>query len=754
MIRPFKSCSSKFGVILLAFIGAPLYLAAIHPFSQVFGRAPESVTDAQKESLVASNPPMIMANGVSVPSDFPHIQIAKRDQPSPGYIFINNWRDIHPFNIIFDDRGYPVWYLRTADYDRRRDFKVQKNGVITMLTRTNPQRYLGFDENFNQIDQYQAVDGYSTDEHELQVFADGSYYLVAVRTSTVDMSHYVSGGNKSAQVTESIIQGFSPDHKKIFEWRPWGHFDVADLVIDDPRASSLRFPHMNAIDLDSDGNLVLSSRHLSEITKINPKTGDIIWRLGGAHNQFTFVNDPLKGFTGQHDIRALGNNHYTLFDNGNLHQPPVSRAVEYALDTNARTATLVWEYRNPPNTSYSYYMGDAQRLPSGNTLINWAVGDRPKATEARPDGSVAYEMNFIDGYHTYRTFRFAWNGHPATPYLLIEPYLNQVALIFNKFGDAQVDYYRIYGDTRSSPTKLVDTSRTTLKLFSPPVNKQRYYFRVTAVGKDGVESGYSNEENLLVNFIPAGQNEIANGDFSSSSTSWTWTLQNSGNAQWQIKDGAFAITITNSGTNYYDVQLRQNGLSLINGLHYLFEFDAWATQPRVIEAKVGQDTDPYVNYSKIGLSALATNKKHFQYSFLMEDPSDGNARVVFNCGNSLYGVSLDNISLKQVTESGVKAQDPLSAGEYALAGNSPNPFNESTELEFTLKDAGSVTVEVYDRIGRLCKTFAPGILPAGRQRINLRMAGESSGVYFCRIIQKTPSGELAQLLHHKVLLLR
>ena len=37
--------------------------------------------------------------------------------------------------------------------------------------------------------------------------------------------------------------------------------------------------------------LMISSRHLNEITKISRTTGDIIWRFGGKNNQFTFVND-------------------------------------------------------------------------------------------------------------------------------------------------------------------------------------------------------------------------------------------------------------------------------------------------------------------------------------------------------------------------------------------------------------------------------------------------------------------------------
>jgi len=38
-------------------------------------------------------------------------------------------------------------------------------------------------------------------------------------------------------------------------------------------------------------------------------------------------------------------------------------------------------------------------------------------------------------------------------------------------------------------------------------------------------------------------------------------------------------------------------------------------------------------------------KNRFRYSFIMEDPSDYDARVVFNMGDSNLDVYLDNVSL-------------------------------------------------------------------------------------------------------------
>ena len=63
---------------------------------------------------------------------------------------------------------------------------------------------------------------------------------------------------------------------------------------------------MNAIDIDNDGHIIVSSCYLDEVTKINRQTKEIIWRLGGAHSDFIFENDEFNGFSGQHSVRVVG----------------------------------------------------------------------------------------------------------------------------------------------------------------------------------------------------------------------------------------------------------------------------------------------------------------------------------------------------------------------------------------------------------------------------------------------------------------
>lgn len=590
----------------------------------------------------------ILPKGVSVPTGFPLINITVNNNPDPEYIFIDNrGGNGTPYNVIFDNSGSPVWYQLMPD--ERRDMKVQHNGMLTMLARTGGYRFIGLNTNYVEVASYWAVNGYGVDEHELQVLADGTYFLVGLTGQSVDMSRYVAGGNPSASVTEQVIQGFTSGGELVFQWRAWDHLDVRDQQqFIDITASGFDFPHMNAIDVDTDGHILLSSRNTSEITKINRDTGEIIWRLGGAHNQFTFVNDALGGPRNQHAVRMVTTNRYTLFDNGNLHSPSVSRGVEYLLNPSNMTATLVWQYPPTPTTSlYSFYMGNAQRLPNGNTLINWAVGNLPKLTEVRPDGNKAYEMNWANGYEAYRVWRCPWQGVALKPNLIIEPYPDKLTLIFNKFGDTNVAYYRIYGGTTSQPTNVLATTPITLANLQNLKNQTQYYFRVTAVSRAGKESDYSDEQSVFVNIIRPGQNLVANGDFSLGTTSWIWALSGTASATWSIVSGAAYVHATSPGTALSDIQLRQAGIRLVQGNQYVLEFDAWSSAPRTMEARLGQNQSPWTAY-KITSPSLTPTRQHFSYPFVMANATDLNARLAFNLGASTRDVYLDNVSLWMV----------------------------------------------------------------------------------------------------------
>ena len=579
-----------------------------------------------------SKGPVIMPNGVSVPSDFPTVTITVNTNPSPGDLFLENGLNgVPPYTMILDNDGNPVWYRRGRMYD----FKIQKNGMITWCIQ-DAAGFPAFDQDFNYLRTYSTTNGYLTDGHELKVLSDGSYYMIGYRVNTVDLSQYVNGGTKAASVRETVLQGFTPADELVFQWRAWDNYDIRD------QAPNTDFPHMNAIDIDEDGNVLVSARHLSEVTKINRDSGQIMWRLSGAHNGFKFVNDSFNGTSYQHNISALGHGHYMVFDNGDYHSPAVSRAAEYQLDLTNMTATLAWQFRDTPD-KYAYWLGNAQRLPSGNTLINFVRPQYPKALEVDTNGVKHFELSLTPGSDAYRAFRFPWKGVVSVPYLVVETQPDEVTLIFNKFGDTDVNYYRIYWGTSPHPTNLLATSSATLLRLSNLENGQ-YYFRVTAVDGEGAESDYSNEENAIINTSKAGENMVLNGDFTHGTNSWFFSVLDNASAAWNVEDGTSSVAVTSGGPLLSDVQLRQPGMRLLQGREYVLQFDAWSDSPHYIEALLGQNRSPWTTYT-IEAPFLTPDRQRFRYTFVMQNATDLNSRLVFNMGGAAGDARFDDVSL-------------------------------------------------------------------------------------------------------------
>ena len=346
-----------------------------------------------------------------IPPGFPELTVTVNNNPENGYIFLSNFSaypNYTPYLIITDKNGLPYYFKMLNG--QAMDFKKQPNGNLTYYNNAAAKFYeLGV--NYNLLDSFFSGNGYKTDAHDLQVLSNRHALLLSNDLQTVDMSQFVPGGDTAASVTGLIIQEIDENKNVVFQWRSWDHFLITDAIHQNMHAHTIDAVHGNAIELDNDGNLLLSSRHLDEITKISRSTGEIIWRLGGNKNQFTFVNDTLR-FTYQHAVRRISNGNITLYDNGNYHTPKFSRAIEYSLNEVNKTAVLVWEYRHTPPI-YGSAMGNVQRLPGGNTLISWGSVN-PTITEVTPQGAIAFEMTLPQDMHSYRVFKFDWNGTPTS----------------------------------------------------------------------------------------------------------------------------------------------------------------------------------------------------------------------------------------------------------------------------------------------------------------------------------------------------
>jgi hypothetical protein len=639
-----------------------------------------------------------------LPPDFPPLTVSVNENPGGGVVFAANFVRRGSIGIsylmILDNSGFPEYFKKIPRNANAYDFKKQPNELLTYFQRVTG-KFLAMDDTYTVVDSFECGNGYSTDSHELQILDNGHALLMSYDPQTVDMSQIVEGGDTAATVIGLIIQELDKSKNVVFQWRSWDHFEITDATGTDFTAGRIDYVHGNAIEPDLDGNILISCRRFDEITKIDRSTGNIIWRLGGKNNDFTFVEDAdhPEGFSRQHDCRRLDNGHITVFDNGNGHEPPHSRGVEYELDLDNMTATMVWQYRDDPD-AFASFVGDVQRLPNGNTMVGWG-GTNPFAAEVQPDGTKVWEISLPQGQFCYRTFRTEWKGVAAAPTAWPDTttFPGELHLGFVKFGDDDVDRYYIYrGDSPEPMTKIAETPENMIRVTDIEAGEM-IYFRVTAVDAEGNESPHSN----LVAIAPVFSDIV----YDAYVEVHPRTLNLKSNGRW------ISATIKlpdECGCAASDVDISS----------IMLNDQVQAEHPGSLSG-----TEFTVKFPRAGVEAILPEGEGVEI------------KITGAVGDDTFE-GYDVIRVIKPGRATVEAKPDDTPREVALTGNYPNPFNPTTTISFTTSASSLVVLSIYDAQGRLVTTLVNGSKPAGS--FTAAWSGRdsngvpvASGVYFVRL---------------------
>ncbi|HJR64981.1 MAG TPA: arylsulfotransferase family protein [Gemmatimonadaceae bacterium] len=325
----------------------------------------------------------------ALPPDLPRYTAGGVD-PAPGYVVFA----AGIYGVVIDNTGRVVWYHRFAT-GVGLSFMAQPNGRYVAKP---PTPVPGDVEPWIEIDPLGRVTralgcahGLSSRLHDLIGLPDGSYWIMCDESRTMDLTPY--GGAADARVIGTVVQHLAIDGAPLFEWSPFDHFAITDVEESERRGSNVNWTHGNSIDLDSDGNLLVSFRNLSEVTKIDTRTGAVIWRLGGRRNQLTFLDTPAPAFAHQHGVRDMGAGTFVILDNiGNASE---SRAERYVVNEMARTARLAHSYGSIPGVT-THIGGSVQPLAGGRTLVSFGTEGRVEEYDAQ--GRLTWSIQGNAGY--------------------------------------------------------------------------------------------------------------------------------------------------------------------------------------------------------------------------------------------------------------------------------------------------------------------------------------------------------------------
>lgn len=347
-----------------------------------------------------------------LPEDYPVFEVTRTEGVSSGYIFITLQPTIDKTSwvIVMDNFGTPIFYRYYPKVVSH--MQLQPSGYLNFTERIGTSSNTTIlDSAYNIMYRVPMQNGFRNDRHDFIHAATGEFILIGASPEEMDMSSIVEGGNPAANVKWGMVQVQSAQKEVLLDWNSSDYFDIEDTYVP-LNTDDIDNVHTNGLELDLDGNILLSSRNMNEITKIDKITGEVIWRWGGKKNQFTF-SSKADTFAYSHDIRVLKNGNYTVFDNGTTHDPTFSRAIEYRLDTDNMTATKVWEFSGDP-TVFSAVKGSTQRLDNGNTIIGYGSLSMPGLREVTPDGEIALQINYPLKATSPRVAKYAWKTTALT----------------------------------------------------------------------------------------------------------------------------------------------------------------------------------------------------------------------------------------------------------------------------------------------------------------------------------------------------
>lgn len=123
--------------------------------------------------------------------------------------------------------------------------------------------------------------------------------------------------------------------------------------------------------------------------------------------------------------------------------------------------------------------------------------------------------------------------------------------------------------------------------------------------------------------------------------------------------------------------------------------------------------------------------------YQVDDDNDGLTPTQWSGGN--FQIPAGTVQLLELTPNatGIKTHSqPLN--NFALLINYPNPFNNSTKIEFSVPKKSFVTLEILNINGEKIRTLLNESIPSGNHSViwngrDDRNAIVASGVYFCRL---------------------
>ena len=393
---------------------------------------------------------------------------------------------------ILDQRGNVVWY-RPMAYREIYDLSVvtyRGQRVLAFLVRYRRTHegyrrasVLFLNRHYRLVARVTAKNGYTVDRHEVQV-RGGAAWIGAYNPIVDPVS--------KRRVYEYVVQKIDiRTGELLFEWHSLPTIKTAYSYQPPRKGQVWDYLHGNAIEPVTDGGFLLSARNTSAVYRIAPG-GAVRWTMGGKHDRFQIAaRHPAWQFCFQHDVRLVGHNRLTVFDNGGRgpgcpgHTARVEEfAYHPATGAIARTADYTSKEASSDGRGYTVSaLGSARYLTNGDLMVSWGTSGR--ITEFTRTHRVDFDLTLAR--KTYRAARWQWVGDPGgRPAVAAVRTDAQVDVYASWNGSTCVRRWRVFAGASRSHLNSV-SARITRTGFETeiPVTTRARYIAVRALDRHG-----------------------------------------------------------------------------------------------------------------------------------------------------------------------------------------------------------------------------------------------------------------------------
>lgn len=342
--------------------------------------------------------PIHLGNVVTeqLPADMFQIEYTSSDQldQEPGITMLlaaEKGANAHAYSIAVDNNGDVVGVFQDEFYGFTRDG--------SMLFFQPPVTFIEYDSLEDQINTVVLVDTSLAMHHDLKKLPNGNFLSLDRKDRTIT-SFPIDVSDQSliadVEVIDDVVIEIDTFGNTVNEWSMMDMLDsrrIGFLSLKQIRGS-YDWGHANSVSYDEEQDSILVSlRAQDAIVSFDKASGTLNYILGNHNNWDSNLQEYLLNPVGevdwpygQHDIQPLGQNKYSLFDNGNYRASPFSvvaedtiteatysRSVVYEVDPVARTISTLFEFRPDP-AIFARAVGSTQVLPeTGNMLSNFGV---------------------------------------------------------------------------------------------------------------------------------------------------------------------------------------------------------------------------------------------------------------------------------------------------------------------------------------------------------------------------------------------